>query len=82
VSKCIVCGEETDRPSASAFSHFYLYTPGQWKWLKGNMRTFGRFSGFMSTLYLAFPALNTLRHWKHRKSRLDLATDQSDVEQK
>lgn len=69
---CIVCGEKTDQPIAAAFTHFYLYAPRQWMYLRGNCKTFGLLSGIHSTLCLICPAYNTLRHWKHRKSRLVL----------
>ena len=70
--KCIVCDEPTEKPIRSAFSHFYLYAPGNWQYLRGNMKMFGRWSGFWSTMDLICPALNTLRHWKYRKARLTI----------
>jgi hypothetical protein len=70
--KCIVCGEETARPFASAFSHFYLHVPGQWKHLGPNIKAFGWWSGITSTLALVCPAYNTLRNWRYRKDRLVL----------
>jgi hypothetical protein len=70
---CPVCGDRTTRPWLAAFHHFRLYEGGNWKWLRGNMSQFGRFSGFMSTCYLSFPILNTLRFWRYRKCYLELA---------
>jgi hypothetical protein len=70
---CPVCGQESPKPWVAAFYHFRLYEPGQWKWLKGNMSMFGRWSGFLSTCGLAFPVFNTLRFWRYRKSTLVLA---------
>lgn len=72
MSKCLVCGEVTNRPLWSIFSHFYLYSPGHWKYFSGNMRTFGAWSGFWSTIGLICPAFNTLRHWRYRKARLTI----------
>jgi hypothetical protein len=59
-------------PIAAALEHFKLYQGGQWRWLKGNMAMAGRWSGFCSTCYLAFPILNTLRFWKYRRATLEL----------
>lgn len=70
MSKCIVCGDNTQRPIAAALEHFRLYERGNWKYLRGNMGQFGRWSGFMGTLCLCFPIFNTLRHWKLRKAAL------------
>ena len=70
--RCIVCGDRTHMPIAAALEHFRLYESGNWRWLRGNMRMAGLWSGFWSTCYLAFPILNTLRHWRHRKSTLEL----------
>jgi hypothetical protein len=70
--RCIVCGDRTHMPIAAALEHFKLYRGGQWRWLKGNMAMAGRWSGFWSTCYLAFPILNTLRFWKYRKATLEL----------
>lgn len=54
------------------FRHFWIYHPGQWKYLRGNVQAFGKWDGFWGTVYLAFPVLNTLRHWKLRKARLEI----------
>jgi hypothetical protein len=70
--KCLWCGEETTHPVRDLFAHFWIYQPAQWQYLKGNMATFGRWSGFWSTVELAFPMFNSLRHWRHRKTRLEL----------
>lgn len=67
---CIVCGEPTEYPVRSAFSHFHLYAPGNWKYFRGNMRQFGAWEGFWSTVGLICPAFNTLWHWRYRKARL------------
>lgn len=70
MAKCIVCGNTTTRPVAAAFEHFRLYQSGQWKYLRGNVRQFGRWAGVMGTLGLCFPVFNTLRHWRLRRARL------------
>ena len=72
MKECIVCGEKTDQPIAAAFEHFYLYVPGNWRYWRGNIKTFGFWSGLSGSLGITFPIYNTLRHWKHRKSRLVL----------
>lgn len=69
--KCQWCGEVTEHPFMALFSHFWLYQPGQWKYMRGNVRTFGLWDGFWGTIYLIFPFANSLRHWRHRKSRLE-----------
>jgi hypothetical protein len=70
--KCVICGEPTDKPVQSAFSHFWLYAPGALQYLRGNIRAFGFWSGAGATLALACPLYNTVRHWKHRKARLEI----------
>jgi hypothetical protein len=70
MKKCIVCGEETDKPIEDALWHFRFYDPGMWQYMKGNMKCFGYWQGFLSTLGLAFPWFNTLRFWRYRKCRL------------
>lgn len=67
---CVVCGSETYAPIKDALWHFRLYDAGYWKYLRGNIGTFGLLSGIHSTLCLAFPIYNTLRYWKYRKHRL------------
>lgn len=68
--RCVICGDQTDRPIRAALSHFRLYESGNWKWLRGNVEVFGWRQGFVATLGLVCPAFNTLRNWRHRKSRL------------
>lgn len=70
--KCLICGEPSEKPIRSTFSHLWLYVPGQWKYLRGNVRMFGLWDGFWGTVYLVSPLLNTLRHWKYRKHRLSV----------
>lgn len=70
--KCIICGETTNTPWRSAFSHFWFYMPGQLQWWRGNIKAFGFWSGLHASICLSFPFYNTLRHWRHRKSRLDI----------
>jgi hypothetical protein len=72
MKKCIVCGKETEKPFLSAFSHFYLYNAGQWKFLAGNIRTFGFLSGVWSTVQLICPVINTVVNWRYRKCDLEL----------
>lgn len=69
---CLICGESTMKPAHAAFSHFWLWNPGQLQFLRGNISMFGFWSGLDSTLGLICPAYNTLRHWKHRKARLSI----------
>jgi hypothetical protein len=51
-------------------AHLAPYEPGNFRWFKGNMATFGRWRGFWSTIGLISPLFNTLRHWKYRKHQL------------
>ena len=69
---CLWCGGETKHPVCHLFAHFWIYRAGQWQYLKGNCRTFGKWGGFWGTIGLAFPIYNTLRHWRFRKARLEL----------
>jgi len=68
--KCPYCGEEGTL--GAAFSHFWLYSPGHWKYLRGNVQMFGLWTGFWATMDLACPLLNSLRHWKYRRWTLKL----------
>ena len=68
--KCLWCGIETQEPMRDLFRHFWIYQPNQWQYLKGNVRMFGKWDGFWGTVHLAFPILNTLRHWRLRKAQL------------
>lgn len=52
--------------------NFRLYESGNWKYFRGNMRTFGRWDGFWMTVCLISPLFNTLRYWKYRNHRLKL----------
>ena len=70
--KCLICGEASEKPLRSTLSHLRLYSPGKWKYLRGNIQTFGLWIGFWGTVYLASPLLNTLRHWKYRKCSLSI----------
>ena len=70
MNKCIICGIETDQPIREALWHFRLVDWNQWQFWRGNIRTFGFWSGMEGNLTLSFPIINTLWHWKHRKSRL------------
>lgn len=70
--KCVICGEPTGKPVQSAFSHFWIYMPGARRYLRGNVRAFGFWSGLHSTLSLACPLYNTVRHWKYRKAKLEI----------
>ena len=69
-ARCLICGETTTKPIATAFEHFFLYASGNWKYWRGNIKTFGFWPGLHGSICLTFPIYNTLRHWKHRKSRL------------
>lgn len=70
MGKCVICDGETSHPIKAALHHFRLVEWGQWQYWRGNIRTFGWTSGLRASLTLSFPILNTLWHWKHRKSRL------------
>ena len=67
MKQCLICGEKTKRPIAATLWHIRLYKRGAWRFLRGNMATFGALSGVLGTIYLAFPIVNTLRHWKYRR---------------
>jgi hypothetical protein len=67
---CIVCGEETTKHVACALQHFRLVEWNMWQYWRGNIRTFGLWSGMRGNLTLSFPIINTLWNWKHRKARL------------
>jgi hypothetical protein len=69
---CIVCGEMTDRHIACALWHFRLVEWNQWQYWRGNIKTFGLWTGLKSNLTLSFPILNTLWNWKYRKMRLHI----------
>lgn len=71
---CLICGDNTNRPIVATLWHLRLYEGGNWKWFKGNMATFGKWAGFWGTVGLICPLFTTLRHWKYRKCRLELAT--------
>ena len=79
MSKCAWCGIETDKPITEFFSHFKLYDHTAWEFLRGNMTTFGWLSGFCSTIFLAFPALSSLWHWRNRKKYLVVDGNQLKV---
>lgn len=70
MKRCLICGDETKRPIAATLEHLRLYESGNWGWFKGNMRAFGAWSGFWSSVGLVCPLFNTLRHWKYRKVTL------------
>jgi hypothetical protein len=70
--KCPICGDKTSRPITAALDHFRPYESGQWRWLRGNIKTFGFWSGLRGTLCLVSPALNTILNWKYRHSRLEI----------
>lgn len=72
MKKCLWCGVETEYPLSALFSHFHLYSSGQWRYWRGNIKTFGIWDGFWSSVGLTFPIFNTLRHWKYRKAKLVL----------
>lgn len=70
--KCVICGQATDRPIRELLWHFRLVEWGQWRFWRGNIATFGFWSGLKSSITLSFPIINTLWHWKYRKARLVL----------
>lgn len=67
---CIVCGEKTEKPFQAAFEHFWLWQPGMLQYLRGNICTFGFWSGLSATIGLMCPLYNTLKNWKYRKARM------------
>lgn len=72
MSKCVVCGAVTDQPFVAAVNHF---RPFEWhdpKYIMGNIRAFGFWSGLRSNVSLYFPFLNTLLNWKYRKMALEI----------
>jgi hypothetical protein len=53
-----------------------LYAPGYWQYLRGNVQLYSSWrSGFISTLCLVSPLLNTIRfyHKRHLHQRLSFA---------
>jgi hypothetical protein len=70
VRGCPVCGETTGQPIRAALEHFSPVAWGQWHYWPGNIKSFGFWSGMSANLALSFPIYNTLRYWKHRKTRL------------
>lgn len=70
---CLICGEKIDRPFAATVEHFRPIDLGQWPYVIGNFRTFGLWSGLHANVTLLSPVINTILHWKHRKSRLEVA---------
>ena len=69
---CIICGDETKRPYAAAVEHFRPFAWHDPKYIRGNIKTFGFWSGMRGNITLYFPFLNTLIHWRYRKSRLEI----------
>jgi len=72
---CAICGDRTEKPLLAALYHFRLVEFGQWKFWRGNFKTFGFWNGLRSNLTLSFPILNTLIHWKYRKHYLVFPTE-------
>jgi hypothetical protein len=75
MNRCLICDERTTQPWRAALWHFRLVDWGQWRYWKGNIRTFGLRSGLAGSFALSFPIYNTLRHWKYRKHRLVIPED-------
>ena len=72
IKTCPICGDKTRKPIQAAFEHFWFWQPGSLQYLKGNIKTFGFWSGLHAWICLAFPFYSTLRHWKYRKCRLTI----------
>jgi len=68
--KCVVCGLPTNQPFSSFMEHFAFYEPGQLQYWRGNITMFGFWSGLMASICISFPFINTIVHWRHRKSQL------------
>lgn len=66
MSKCPICGDNTDNPLIATFMHFRLIDFAQFSFVRGTFRTFG----LREALTLICPLANTLIHWKYRKARL------------
>lgn len=73
IKECLVCGEVNKRWFAATVWHFRPIDWEQRRFLRGNFRTFGFWSGLRSNICLMFPFLNTLLNWKYRKHRLVFA---------
>lgn len=43
-----------------------------WRYWRGNIKTFGFWSGFKSNIALTLPLLNMIIHWKYRNMHLDV----------
>ena len=69
---CPICGSKTPRPILAALEHFKVWELNQLKYMRGNIKAFGLVDGFMATIYLMSPIINTLRHWKYRKHHLKI----------
>ena len=72
---CIVCGDKTSKPFVAAVWHFRPFAYHDPKYIVGNVKTFGFWSGMRANVSLYFPFLNTLMHWKYRKMHLTINTE-------
>jgi hypothetical protein len=72
VKECLWCAEKTDSPIRATLWHFRLVDWGQWRYWRGNIRTFGWRGGLLASLSLSFPIFNALWNWRYRKMRLEV----------
>ena len=70
MKRCIICDQPSDTPIRDALRHFRLVEWDQWRFWRGNIKTFGLWSGLKGSFTLSFPIINTLWNWKYRKARL------------
>ncbi len=76
MNHCVVCGEITSNPFAAVVYHFRPFEWHEPKYIIGNIRAFGFWAGMRANISLYFPFANTLIHWKYRKMKLAIETEE------
>lgn len=69
MKKCLICGNDTEKPFQDLFRHFHLIDTSNISFLKGTFVVFG----FRAALIMISPICNTVINWKHMKYRLKLS---------
>lgn len=72
---CAWCGRETNHLGLHLWDHFKPYQPDGFKYFAGNVSMDGKFSAFMSCIYLSSPLINAIRFWRYRKMTLYFGPD-------